>query len=132
MNAHDPLVVRTAELAAVLRVWCDKHNGRFSELNAPWKPGVHGGPGGGGFKEVASISAIQYIHLHAANPPIGLRMLARILTGESKHTEFRYADSILSIIGETSALHNGLIEILPNPAWSREKWQEWKESQGHC
>ena len=111
----DALVVRTDELASVLQLWLDKHNGRFpvSDINNR----------GDGF-----ISGYDYII--DKRPVLYPRLLWRIITLEAKHTNLRIADEVLTAIEETGALQDGRIEVMPNPGWTQEKWLAWKAEQG--
>jgi len=105
---RDPLVVRTEELAAVLRPYIDKHNGRH--------PSYIGGSTSLSDQSIAdySFSAYKYIILNSS-VTINERTVWRILSGESKHTQLFIADSILCAIEEQGALTDGRIEVLPNP-----------------
>ena len=105
---RDPLVVRTEELAAVLRPYIDKHNGRH--------PSYIGGSISLSDQSIAhrSFSAFNYIILNSS-VTINERTVRRILSGESKHTQLFIADSILCAIEEQGALTDGRIEVLPNP-----------------
>ena len=107
----DPLVVRTAELSAVLSLWLSKHNGRF--------PNGHDGVFTGGY------DYIMYLR-----PELTPRQLYRIVAVEAKHTFLRIADDILTAIDEQGALQDGRIEVIPNPRWNHEKWLAWKAEQG--
>lgn len=115
-NSHsDGLVVRTEELSEVLRTWIDKHAARF--------------PMNLGYKDIEGISPYAYI-IENSYYPICEKRLWRILKCEHKHTLFDIADSILSAIDQTHALHDGRIVVIPNPLWSMSKWLAWKEEQG--
>jgi hypothetical protein len=111
---RDALVVSTAQLAEVMRLWLSKHNGRF--------------PTDAAQNENHFVTGYQYIIMHSYS--VNERAIYRILSGESKVTNLRIADEILTAIDEISAFHDGRVPIMPNPGWSTERWLAWKAEQG--
>lgn len=113
-GSNDPLVVRTEELASVLREWIHKHSARFP---------TNLGPG-----HSEGFSPYYYL-VENSSYPISERNVWRILNCESLHTNFAIADSILSATDQTHALHDGRVNVIPNPKWSTRRWTAWKEEQ---
>jgi hypothetical protein len=122
----DPLVVLTEELALVMEEWLYKHNGRYPQMGNI-KPNYH-------YKDKDLVpnatSGYGYILNQMGKSAGYARVLYRIKRRESKHTELRIADAILSAIEEVGALEDGRIEVIPNPLMSMERWLVWKAEQG--
>jgi hypothetical protein len=124
----DSLVVRTEELASVLRLWIDKHNDRFMKNSGGRRPSYK--YIGEADEVVHLTSAYDYICFQMGKPPGFARVIHRVLTRETKHTELRIADGLLTAIEESGALTDGRITVMPNPRWSQERWIKWKGEQG--
>ena len=112
----DALVVRTDELASVLQLWIDKHNGRFPATD----PRSSTANFTSGYDYIISRFPDTLYH----------RLLWRILNLEAKHTSLGIADEVLTAIDDAGALEDGRIEVIPNPRWNNETWLAWKAEQG--
>jgi len=74
--------------------------------------------------EQEGITAYNYIIEHA---PFMLseKALYRIMSLETKTTSLGLCDNILSAIDDTGAIEDGRISLIPNPLWSKSKWENW-------
>lgn len=124
----DSLVVRTEELASVLRLWIDKHNGRFMKNSGGRRPSYK--YTGEADEVIHYIGAYDYICFQMGKPPEYARVIYRVVTRESMHTDLSVADGLLTAIEESGALTDGRITVMPNPRWSKERWIKWKSEQG--
>jgi hypothetical protein len=138
-NASSPLVVRTAELAAVLQRWVDEW--RIEHPAEPMRSAS-----GSNFEGELNTWFGAYLSDHKSEsmPNSGAlsklsqglsldqRVFTRILRCESATTNYELADEILQFIERPDAIHTGEIRVIPNPRWSNERWQAWSRENGAC
>lgn len=61
---------------------------------------------------------------------INVRSIRGIRNGEYPYVPFEKVDAILQALNLTHYLYNGEIEVIRNPKWSVEAWQEYMADRG--
>jgi hypothetical protein len=123
-GASDGLVVRSADLAAVVKPWIEAwyvdHDYIWTGERWSWwmGPGDH----------VTPMGPYDWLSQETG---FSARSLYRVLNGETKHTAFRIADTVLTVIGREDAI-DAELAVIPNPQWSQEKWMAWYAERTHC
>ncbi len=51
------------------------------------------------------------------------RQFLRVKNRQTKYTSLHVADAILSALERPELLHNGTVRVIPNPRWTKEKWE---------
>lgn len=126
---RDPLSVPTKDLARILQDWIEKHDARFPSEVGDQAASLAREPtrySAGYSKGAYGFSARNYICEQAG---IQLRSLHRVLRCESKFTSLSLADELLTAIERRDALDLDL-RVVPNPAWSQERWVREMKKRG--
>lgn len=112
----DPLVVLREELCAVLDVWV-----RAQDIRAKEESGRHGRGDGviGGLQMLAAQTGLHVDSVHSV-----------VRRDRARYVGLNIADLLLRAVGETSALRDGRIQVLPNPRWSAAGWEREMLSRG--
>lgn len=58
------------------------------------------------------------------------RRCSGLLHGEYKYVNLSQADLFLTVIDKVNLLTDGTLRIIPNPAWSPERWMAYMEERG--
>jgi hypothetical protein len=134
--SFDPLVVRTADLKAVLdrfiKDFKSRHDGKTEHHKTVY--GATGGSGQMGERNVAYSGEFTqqsgYATWISEESGISQRRVYGILNLESKVTSLDIADKILQALEMTYVLHNGEVPVIPNPRWTQEHWVRWMNKRG--
>ena len=125
--------VMTADLQKELKRWRKEF-----EANHPRNEGRSGRVGNtyaswGNYKEIrqfteptVQMGAVDWLHEKSGVPT---RQISRILAGESKWTNLKMADALLTAIGSYHKLAYE-IRVVPNPQWTNEKYVEYLRERG--
>jgi hypothetical protein len=111
----DPLVVNTAILADLIDEWAKK----FDKKHPRYKHNVRGGE-----RMPQGFGGINFLAKESGLDPA---QISHIRNKRYNFTTLEVADKIVQAMGCTDVWGNELIAI-PNPRWSQEKWQAWKNS----
>jgi hypothetical protein len=103
-TGNDPLVVDTTELAIILKEYLDRHDRRH-----PTAFVKHRGVEHSGINHLSDESGIS------------TRAIRRILRCETNFTTLDVTDSLLTAMEEVYRLHNGDLEVVPNPRLTPER-----------
>jgi hypothetical protein len=136
--SFDPLVVRTADLKAVLdrfiKDFKSRHDGKTEHHKTVY--GSSGGSGQIGKRDVAYSGEFTqqsgYATWISEESGISQRRVYGILNLESKVTSLDIADAILQALEMTYVYHSGEVPVIPNPRWSQERWMKWMGTRGLC
>jgi len=128
MAANDGLVVRVDEIVPLIERYIEIHRAEHPISNYSETVGRE--------NSASSIMVSEYVSSYRAEAVISHEMgltengfdLGHMR--KQKYIGYNRADRILSAIGETHALYDGRVHVIPNPNWSQEKWISWKEDQG--
>lgn len=127
-------MVRTECLAQILDRWevefLADHPQNYSEVEV----GV--GTGDGVTGSISRLQVGPHMHLSmrmqiSMSEESKLRALQRIKRRESRHTTLAVADAVLTAMGFQISMFEDLTPV-PNPRWSREKWEAWRAEHGGC
>jgi hypothetical protein len=141
-GAGDPLVVRTEDLARVIEEWIEKRVQRNRHVpgsefllsgNGYGSEGWEGAVGRGGDEHWdRQVTLYHPVREILEKTGMDAEQLRRIRKRVSKHTSFGTADRLLSAIERSDLLYS-VVKVVPNPMWSREKWEGWRrEQKGGC
>lgn len=114
-------VVRTADLAPVLRAWIVTYLKERPKGHQPVgiDPSVVS-------EEHLFVGPIQVL---ADRTGMSIRAIHRINSEEIKYTGLSKADKLLLAIDQHYLLGTQ-VPVVPNPKWSAERWQEYMSQQG--
>lgn len=105
LNGWSPLVVATRPLAGFMTLWV---------MQQDWDEDYEKGDV---LSPLAWLSQETGLHY---------RSLQRTLRCETNFTALENAEKICLAVGRPDLLSpGGLIEIVPNPMWDPERWQQW-------
>jgi hypothetical protein len=111
------------QLANVLRAWLDQWRRERppdqTTGNAKYKQE-------GGNETVYFMGAMNYL---SDKSGLSVRYLSRLVACEMEHVNLSKADAVLQAMERADYLGNE-IEVVPNPRWSREKWQRYMHERG--
>lgn len=124
IDPMDPLVVSTADLALALNAWVTAFN-RDHDLQ-PLSPTTQSSGFSGMGAQDRMPPGFGGAHYLAHWSGVTDRTVQRILRAESQFTSLGLADKLLSAAGMTDVLHTTVV-IVPNPRWTRERWEKWHE-----
>jgi hypothetical protein len=130
---NDLLVIRTEDLARVIREWIRRHELEHPidqpyNLKQDAKFDERGKWSGVEYREEHwHTGGIRYLSEHSG---VDDRKIRGILLIEYKTTSLYVADRIISAMEETYKLTNGELEIIPNPRLTQEKWIEHMRERG--
>jgi hypothetical protein len=124
----DGLVVRVDEIVPLVQRWIEIHRADHPISNFSESTGRD--------NSASSIMVGEYVSSYSAEKVIAQEMglsengfdVGHL--GRQKYIGYNRADRILSAIGQTHALFDGRVHVIPNPNWSQERWLAWKEEQG--
>jgi hypothetical protein len=124
----DGLVVLSKEIVPLVQRWIEIHRADHPISNYSENAARD--------NSASSIMVGDYVSSYGAERVIAQEMglaengfeVKNLL--RQKYIGYARADRILSAIGETHALYDGRVHVIPNPNWSQEKWISWKEDQG--
>ncbi len=102
----DPCCVLTAELAPLVQNFVDRRSDLRSETG-PRRPAA-----------VAVIHRRTFLANRRLGIGVGKDTIRNVLMGRNRTTELWIADSLLCAIGESGALGDGRVRVLPNPTAS--------------
>jgi len=137
MGLGEPEVVLTTELAAVIEMfkkeWYRSRSKEESMAVKAYKANrkIFGVPVKeiipDADKSVAPLGPYQYLE-HKTG--LVQRAFWRITSGEAEYTNLSIADKLLQAMNLTHLFHNGIINVIPNPRWSQEKYIAYMEERG--
>jgi hypothetical protein len=105
LNGWSPLVVATKPLAGFMTLWV---------MQQDWDEDYEKG---------AVIGPKAWL---AQETGLSERSIRRVLNAETKFTTLELAEALCMAVGRPDLLSpGGLLEIVPNPMWSSERWLEW-------
>jgi hypothetical protein len=125
---RDGLVVLAKEIVPLVQ--------RYIEIHRADHPIFNSSENSARENRMSSVLPSEYVSSYSAERVIAQEMglsengfeVKNLL--RQKYIGYARADRILSAIGETHALYDGRVHVIPNPNWSQEKWISWKEDQG--
>jgi len=111
----DPLVVRTQQLAAILAGAKEDHEKKY-----PQHEPAYG-------KVAEFIAFTEWLSEESDVDAVQIRAVMRQRWAT---IELKTAEKILMALDLEYLLSNGTIDVIPNPRWSKERWQMYMSERG--